>query len=101
LTDAQVAFVAHVIYSSEKNLFAYVSKHHLEKDLDQSGLRKGLLEIANDYLKVNHEKLINFIQLIFDSCLVIFKKDISSPVKEKALKPIKSILKQFDKSILD
>ena len=101
LSPDQYSYISSKIFNSELNLFAFVNANNLEKDRNETNLRKEILEIISDYMQVCRYSLINYLEFIKNSSLTIYKTDYSMVVKESALKIIVKMLQSYDATILD
>jgi hypothetical protein len=88
LSKDQICYCSSKIFDSEYNFLNFLNENATEKEKQVVNLRREIFNIMTDYIKQNSNHLINYLTMIRDSCLTIFKKEISQKVKEVALKPI-------------
>lgn len=100
LTKDQISYCSSKIFNSEYNFLNFLNENATDKEKQIVNLRKELFEIMTEYLRMNSASLINYLTMIRDSCLVIFKKEVSQKVKEVSLKPIQVIIDLYDADLL-
>lgn len=100
LTKDQVSYCSSKIFNSDYNFFNFLNLNATDKDKQIVNLRKEIFDILTYYIKINHSSLINYLPMIRDSCLTIFKKEISQKVKEISIKPIQVIIDLYDADLL-
>jgi hypothetical protein len=88
LTKDQISYCSSKIFNSELNFLYFLNDSATDKTKLCVNLRKGLFDIMKSYIEMNSAYLINYLTMIRESCLVIFKKEVSQKVKEASLEPI-------------
>ena len=56
--------VSSKIFNSDENCFAYIDKMSLDKDRDNTNLRKGILETIAKYIKMRKNLVYEYVSLI-------------------------------------
>ena len=101
LPPKDVSYISSKIFNSEFNFFTFLNKNCLSKEKRLVNMRKDIFNIIKDYITINSSALNNYLVMIRDFSLVIFKKDVSQIVKERALAPIQTIIEIYDGELLE
>ena len=100
LSEKDISYCSAKLFNSDLNIFVFLDENAQEKEKRLVNLRKELISVLCDFMSLHSGYLINYLTILREDCLKLFKKEITQEVKKMTLKPILLMIELYEPQIL-
>lgn len=100
LSLKQISYCSAKLFNSELNLFVFLNENAQVKEKRVGNLKKELLVIMSDYIKLYSPNLINYLETLRNSLLRHFKLELTQEAKESSLFVLLTMIELYEPDLL-